>query len=211
MESQEEQVIQEDGANQTFIVLVAVLSGLLVLGIGAFVAWMVFIAPRMRADIEAQHEAVFATNTAVAIAAAETRAAVDAALQTETPRETDTPLPTETPVPTNTPIPTDTPIPAETPVPTETPMPTDTPVPTDTPMPTDTPPPTDTPSPTDAPAATDTPTPEPTATVAPGAGGNDESVGETVPETGVGVLGGAALAGALAFALMLVRRLRKSA
>ncbi len=166
MESQEGQLIQQEGANQTFIVLVAALSGLLVLGIGAFVAWMVFVAPNMQADITSQHEAIFATNTAVAVAAASTLAAAD------TPVATDAPARAETPAPTDTPVPTDTPTP---------------------------------------PPATDTPTPEPTATVASGAGGNNDSVAETVPETGVGVLGGAALGAGLAFMLVLIRRLRTRA
>jgi hypothetical protein len=163
MENQDEQVTQEEqGTDRTFITLVAVLGGLLVLGIGAFVAWALFIAPNMRANIESQNEAIFATNTAVAIAAAATETA------------------------------------AVTPTPTNTPTPTDTPIPTDTPTP---------------PPATDTPTPAPTATLAlgtSGAGGQSGSVSKAMPDTGVGVLGGAALAGGLAFLLILVRRLRQA-
>lgn len=164
MENQEEQVTQEEqGTDRTFITLVAVLGGLLVLGIGAFVAWALFIAPNMRANIESQNEAIFATNTAVAIAAAATETAA------------------VTPTPTNTPTPTDTPIPTDTP----------------TPRP-----------------ATDTPTPAPTATLAfgtSGTGGQSGSVSKGMPDTGVGVLGGASLAGGLAFLLILVRRLRQTA
>jgi cell division septation protein DedD len=164
MENQEEQVTQEEqSTDRTFITLVAVLGGLLVLGIGAFVAWALLIAPNMRANIESQNESTFATNTAIAVAAAATQTA------------------------------------AVTPTPTNTPMPTDTPVPTNTPTP---------------PPATDTPTPAPTATLAlgtPEAGGQGGSVSKAMPDTGVGVLGGAALAGGLGLLLVLVRRLRKTA
>jgi hypothetical protein len=164
-EQEQEQALQEAGANRTFIILVAALGGLLVLGIGAFVAWAVFIAPNVRADIESQNEATFATNTAVAIAAAATETA--AAF---------TPTPTDTPIPTDTPVPTVTPTPAP---------------------------------------PTDTPEPEPTATLlsgTPEAGMADSSAGSgSMPETGVGVLAGAALAGGLALLLILVRRLRRTA
>jgi hypothetical protein len=164
MDNQDE-TTQEEGTNRSFIILAAVLGALLVLGIGAFVAWGLLIAPRMRANIESRNEAIQATNTAIAIAAAATQTAAV------------TPTPTDTPVPTETPVPTDTP----------------------TPRP-----------------ATSTPeqeTPEPTATLGLGtplatvAGGGNGGM----PDTGVGVLGGAALAGGLAFLLLLVRRLRKTA
>lgn len=164
MENQEE-TTQEEGTNRTFVILAAVLGGLLVLGIGAFVAWGLLIAPRMRQDIEAQNEAIRATNTAIAIAAAATETA------------------------------------AVTPTPTDTPMPTDTPIPTDTPTPR---PATATPEPE---------TPEPTATLgfgtplATAVGGQQGGM----PETGVGVIGGAALAAGLGVLLILVRRLRKTA
>jgi len=159
-----EETTQEEGRNRSFVILVAVLGGLLVLGIGAFVAWALLIAPRIRQDVESRNEAIFATNTAIAIAAAATETAAV------------TPTPTDTPVPTNTPPPTATPT---------------------------------------AGPATDTPepeTPEPTATLGlatPETNG-DEDTG-AVPDTGIGVLGGAALAIGLAFLLILVRRLRKTA
>jgi len=167
-QDQEQEVVQEEeGTNRPFIILVAVLGGLLVLGIGAFVAWALFIAPGMRADIEAQNEATFATNTAIAIAAAATQTAAVP------------PTPTDTPVPTDTPIPTDTP----------------------------TPPP---------PTATDTPEPEETLEATPTIGmetpeGNQEGGAGSMPDTGIGILGGVALTGGLAFLLILVRRLRRTA
>jgi len=117
MESFEDILPTEEGeqapegarSNRTFIILVAVLGGLLVLAIGAFVAWAAFIAPNVRADIESQNEATFATNTAVAIALAGTQTV---AAYTATP--SDTPVPTSTPFPTSTASPrppTDTPEP----------------------------------------------------------------------------------------------------
>ncbi|MGD2105212.1 MAG: hypothetical protein PVJ55_08900 [Anaerolineae bacterium] len=159
-----EQITQEEGTNRSFIILVAALGGLLVLGIGAFVAWALLVAPGMRADVESQNEAVFATNTAVAMAAAATETAAV------------TPTSTDTPVPTNTPPPTDT----------STPRPTAT-------------------SESDTPEATATSSLQtPTTTVA-------ENSASTVPDTGIGVLGGATLAGGLAFLLVLIRRLRTTA
>lgn len=168
MENQEE-ITQEEGTqegagtNRTFIILVAVLGGLLVLGIGAFVAWALLIAPRMREDVEARNQAIFATNTAIAIAAAATETAG------VPPTATNTPVPTDTPVPTAT----------------STPLP-------------------ETPTPEPG-------TPEATATlslITPETEGDD---GEAIPDTGMGVLGGAALAAGLAFLLILVRRLRRTA
>jgi hypothetical protein len=162
---QEEEVVQEEGPDRSFVILVAVLGGLLVLAIGAFAAWALFIAPGMRADIDSQNEAVFATNTAVAVAKAATETA------------------------------------AVTPTPTDTPVPTDTPPPTETPTP---PPPTDT---------TEPDTPEPTATLSLETPETEEPDGTegAMPDTGVGILGGAALAGGLAVLLIVVRRLRNTA
>lgn len=158
-----EETTQEEGKNRSFVILVAVLGGLLVLGIGAFVAWALLIAPRIRQDVESQNEAIFATNTAIAIAAAATETAA------VTPTPTDTPVPTDTPPPTATP----------------TSRPT-----TDTP---------------------ESETPDPTATLSlatPETNGEENAA--AVPDTGIGLLGGAALAIGLAFILILVRRLRKA-
>ncbi|MGD2146901.1 MAG: hypothetical protein PVH41_09430 [Anaerolineae bacterium] len=108
-EEEEEQAPERARSNRTFVILVAVLGGLLVLAIGAFVAWAAFIAPNLRADIESQNEATFATNTAVAVALAGTETAA-----AYTPTPTDTPVPTNTPFPTSTASPrpsTDTPEP----------------------------------------------------------------------------------------------------
>lgn len=109
MENQEQIIQQTGGSSRSFVILVAVLGGLLVLGIGAFVAWALVVAPRMRADIEARNETVFATNTAVALAAAATETAAVPPTATNTPVPTETPPPTETPTPrpaTATPEPT---------------------------------------------------------------------------------------------------------
>jgi hypothetical protein len=166
MENPEETTQEEgsNGTNRSFVILVAVLGGLLVLGIGAFVAWALLIAPRIRQDVEARNEAIFATNTAIAVAAAATETAA------VPPTATNTPVPTDTPPPTLT---------------------------------------------STARPATDTPepeTPEATATLGlatPEMNGEDDE--GAVPDTGVGVLGGVALAVGLAFLLVLVRRLRKTA
>lgn len=159
-----EQIAQEEGNNRSFVILVAALGGLLVLGIGAFVAWALLVAPGMRAGVDSQNEAVFATNTAIAIAAGATETAA------VTPTSTDTPVPTHTPRPTSTATPVETATPEEE-------------------------------------------TPEATATLTlqtPTAAAGENSAG-TVPNTGIGILGGAALAGGLAFLLVLVRRLRFAA
>lgn len=98
MENQEEVTQSQDGSNnRTFVMLVAVLGGLLVLGIGAFVAWAFVIAPRMRADIETRNESIFATNTAVAVAAAATETHAATATATNTPVPTSTLTPSATP------------------------------------------------------------------------------------------------------------------
>jgi len=159
-----EETTQEESKNRSFVVLVAVLGGLLVLGIGAFVAWALLIAPRIRQDVESRNEAVFATNTAIAIAAAATETAA------VTPTPTDTPVPTDTPPPTATP--TSRPV-------TETPE-------------------------------SETLEATPTLSLAtPETDGGQDS--GAVPDTGIGILGGVALALGLAFLLILVRRLRKTA
>ncbi len=159
-----EETTQEEGKNRSFVILVAVLGGLLVLGIGAFVAWALLIAPRIRQDVESQNEAIFATNTAIAIAAAATETAA------VTPTPTDTPVPTDTPPPTATP----------------------------TSRPTTNTPESETPGPT---ATLSLATPET----------NGEENAAAVPDTGIGLMGGVALAIGLAFILILVRRLRKTA
>jgi len=162
MENQED-TIQEEGTSRSFVILVAVLGGLLVLGIGAFVAWALLIAPRIRADVETRNETVYATNTAIAIAAAATETAAT------------------------------------------TPTPTDTPIPTDTPLPTATP------TARPATATAEPETPQPTATLGvESAEAEGETEAGAVPDTGIGVLAGAALAGGLAVVLLLVRRMRKT-
>ena len=100
---EEEEAVEEEGANRTFIILVAALGGLLALGICAFVVWAVLLAPRMRQTLEAQNQAIQATNTAVAVAVAETATAAAQPTATHTPAPTDTP--TSTPTRTPTPVP----------------------------------------------------------------------------------------------------------
>lgn len=102
---EDEEAMEEEGSNRTFIILVGALGGLLALAICAFVAWAIFVNPRMSADIEAQNHSVQATNEA-AMATAE-----EAARATIPPTDTPTPLPTDTPQPTNTKRPTATAVP----------------------------------------------------------------------------------------------------
>jgi len=132
----EEEVAAEEGANRTFIILVSALGGLLAVAICAFVLWAFLIAPRMRADIETQNQAILATNTAVA-------ATTEAEMAEALPTPTETIAPTETPRPTRTRPPTATAAP-ETPTtapeeaaaaPTATLSPAATPRPTSTPRP----------------------------------------------------------------------------
>jgi len=122
---EEEEAVEEEGANRTFIILVGALGGLLALGICAFVAWAFLLAPQRRADIEAQNQITLATNTAVVAEAA-----------TVPPTEKTTTAPTDTPQPTPTKkSPTATPVAAtatpgevaEAPTPTVTRRPTATP------------------------------------------------------------------------------------
>jgi cytoskeletal protein RodZ len=104
---EEEEAVEEEGANRTFIILVGALGGVLALGICAFVAWAFWLAPQ-RADIEAQNQIILATNAAVEVGAAET------AVETVTiaPTEKATTAPTDTPQPAPTEPPTATPVPA---------------------------------------------------------------------------------------------------
>jgi cytoskeletal protein RodZ len=96
--AEEEEVAAEEGANRTFTILVAALGGILALGICAFVAWAFLLGPQMRADREAQNQAILATNTAVAATAtAEMETAEAPPTATETTAPTDTPTPRATP------------------------------------------------------------------------------------------------------------------
>jgi cytoskeletal protein RodZ len=100
-DEEEEEVTAEEGANRTFIILVSALGGLLAVAICAFVLWAFLIAPQMRAGLEAQNEAILATNTAmVATTEAEMAEALPTSTATITP--TDTPRPTRTRPPTAT-------------------------------------------------------------------------------------------------------------
>jgi hypothetical protein len=96
-----------EGANRPFMTLVAVLGGLLVIGICIFVVFTLVVLPNMWQGVEADNAAIAATNLARAAAATETALA---------PEPTDTPETTATPTrrPTSTPAPaTATPTPGE--------------------------------------------------------------------------------------------------
>jgi len=96
---EEEEAVAEEGANRTFIILVAALGGLLALGICAFVIWALVGNRWMQERIQAQNHDIEVTNTAVAIAAADTATAAVLPTATDTPGAT---VPTDTPRPTST-------------------------------------------------------------------------------------------------------------
>jgi outer membrane biosynthesis protein TonB len=188
---EEEEAAEEEGANRTFIILVAALGGLLALGICAFVVWAFVLAPRMRADIEAQNQIIMATNTAVA-------AAMAGAETVEAP-----PMPAETTVPTDTPEPTRTRVPTPTPAPEE---------PTAGPEEATAAPEELTETPAEVAQATPkaTATSAPVPTRRPTATPRSATGEEEVPDTGIGTLGAGALAIGLLFLLVVVRRLRRA-
>jgi len=221
MEPEEEEELQEeeeqgtDGQNRTFIIAVAVLGGLLVCAIVAFVVWAAVLNPRAQTqvvpggDMETPVEDV----TEVAMATEEDG----------TPVSEGTEVAEETPEPMETVEPTDTPEPTSSPTPTPTPVigPTNTPEPTSEAEATEeggegelaqAPP--GTPTPTRPPRRTETPTPQPTATRTPRPTATPRSKTGTsaasTPNTGLGevllILTGLVLVGVL----FLARRLRKA-
>jgi cytoskeletal protein RodZ len=100
---------EEQGTNRTFIILVAVLAGLLLVGLCAFGVYMFVIAPRLTSNVAQQNQAIEVTNTAIAMAAGET-ATADVP---PTATEEDTPTPEPSATPTSRPTRTLTPTPAE--------------------------------------------------------------------------------------------------
>jgi len=191
---EEEEAIEEEGANRTFIILVGALGGLLAVGVCAFVVWAFFIAPGMRNGIELQNEATFATNTAIAA-----QAAAGGTVSPEaSPDIADTPAPTDTPDPTETKVPTE--APEATPEGTIEGTTRATAAAAAT-------------GPTATRAAAEatvepTATPKPTATRRPTP--TSKSGDDNLPGTGVGVLGVSALTVGLLFLLVVVRRARRA-
>jgi cytoskeletal protein RodZ len=177
---EEEEAVEEEGANRTFIILVGALGGLLALGICAFIAWAFWLSPQRSAVTDA----ILATNTAIVAQA--TDETIQQQAVTVTVRSQEATEETEEAEATS--IPTDTPQPTATKPPTRTPAPeTATPAevaegPTDTPKP--------------------TVTRRPTAT--------SKASGEDVPDTGLGALGAGAVGAGLLFLVVLVRRLRRA-
>jgi septal ring-binding cell division protein DamX len=94
----EEEEEAEEGASRPFMTMVAVLGGLLVIGICIFVVFTLVVLPNMTGDIEATNAAIEATNAARLAAATETAQAPE---PTDTPELTSTPTrrPTSTPAP----------------------------------------------------------------------------------------------------------------
>lgn len=111
MDAEEEAPEEEGGEkkNRTFLIGVAVLGGLLLLAIAAFVVWAMVLNPRQTAQQAAENDRIMATNEAVLIAMQQTQTVE--AQPTSTPTATATPKvePTATPTPviraTKTPTP----------------------------------------------------------------------------------------------------------
>lgn len=105
---------QAEGQNRTFLIAVAILGGLLVCAIGAFMVWALVINPRMQAQIagpvidETPTEEVIAEETPTPELETPTEQPPDdepTALPTDTPRPTPTATPTPVIGQTNTPTP----------------------------------------------------------------------------------------------------------
>jgi cytoskeletal protein RodZ len=115
---EEEEAAAEEGANRTFIILVAIFGGLLAVGICVFIIWVLVGQNWMQNRIQADNHARETANAETAVAAiAEAETATVTAQPTEeaeTPPPTDTPQPppaTEEPTPTEAPAtPTATPV-----------------------------------------------------------------------------------------------------
>ncbi len=187
--------VEGEGQNKMFLIGVAVLGGLLLIAIIAFVLWAAVLNPRMQADRDVQNQAIIATNQAVQIALDAT-ATADA-------MPTATPLPEE---PENTPTPTATatPVIAPTATPTSTPEPLEPPENGNGEQPPD-----DDEGPETAePRRTATPTRTPTATRTPSAPATGTDDNGELAETGMGevilVVAGLLLIGVL----FVARRLR---
>jgi len=185
---EEEEAEEAEGANRTFIILVAAMGGLLALGICAFVAWALWLSPQRRADLEARNQAIQATNTAMV---AEAEGAVEETAPAEEAAETEeaTSVPTNTPVPAATERPTTAAPESAT---TEAEEATEAAV-TETPA-----------EMAQAPTATPRPSPTRRPTATPRAGS------EQVPDTGIGALSAGLLAMGLLFLLIVVRRMRRA-
>ena len=190
---EEEEAIEEEGANRTFIILVGALGGLLAVGLCMFAIWAFVINPRTAADRLAQNESTEATNAAIAAQSAAGTVSPEAS-----PDTADTPAPTDTPEPTKTEAPTE--APEETAEGTVQGTTQATPAEAAT-------------GPTATAAAVEatvepTATPKLTATRRPAP--TSKSGDDNLPGTGVGVLGASALAVGLLFLLIVVRRVRRT-
>ena len=194
---EEEEAVEEEGSNRTFIILVAVLGGLLAVGICAFAIWAVVISPR-RTDRVAENHSIQTSNAQVAQTVeplpidegAEETAISEATEEAAEPTERATTAATEEAAPTEQPS-------AETATPAQV---------------------AEGASPTDESTATLQPTATRRATITArpeGAESTSTSGGtagsEDLPSTGIGAFGAAALAAGLLFLLLVVRRLRRTA
>jgi len=105
----EEDISSEEEGNRTFLIVVGILGGILLLALIAIAAYAVIILPGREGAQQTQVAAINATNTAIVVYSEQTAEAKQAE-----PTSTNTPLPTATstlePTATSTPLPTDTPV-----------------------------------------------------------------------------------------------------
>ncbi len=105
----EDEVSTEEGENRTFLIVVGILGGILLLALIAIAAYAVIFLPGREQAQQTQVAAIEATNTAIVVHSEQTAAAKQAE-----PTSTNTPLPTATstsqPTTTSTLVPTNTPI-----------------------------------------------------------------------------------------------------
>lgn len=104
-EDEEAEAGEAEGSNRTFIILVVALGSVLLLAVCVFATWAFWLNPRMTADRVAENHAIEATNEAV-IATGTAEAEAAAVAPTLAPTDTPAPIPTDTPRPTATPAPT---------------------------------------------------------------------------------------------------------
>ncbi len=179
-EVEEEEPAAAEGTNRTFIILVVIMAGIVLLGICIVGAWMLWLGPKMASDRAARNHAIELTNEAIM--------AMAGAVTGTVPVETVPPTPTFTPLP-----------------PTHTPAPTSTYTPTPSPQITSEV--TETMAPELAEAQV-TPSPTPTRRITPTPRVSAQK--EKVPGTGIGAFGTGLIACGLVFLLVVVRRLRRT-
>jgi len=106
---EEEEAAEDEVSNRRFIIIVAALGIPILIAVCAIILFVFVLGPQMRQDIASQNATTQVTNTAVALAGAQTATANAQPTATEVPTDTPEPTDTATPIPTETPTPTPTP------------------------------------------------------------------------------------------------------